>query len=61
MLSMEPRSRERMELKFPLVWAETKSISLPHEAYTDVIRNDISSHRLLVILVFFAFSQDPSN
>lgn len=61
MLSTEPLTRERIDLKFPLVWAEIKSISLPHEAYTNVIRNDISSHRLLVILVSFAFSQDPSN
>lgn len=61
MLSMEPLTREKVELKSPLVWTEIKSINLPHEAYTNVIRNDIYSHRLLVILVFCAFSQDPSN
>lgn len=54
-------TRKKIERKFPLVWTEIKSISLPHEAFTNVIRDYIYSHRLLVILVFFAFSQDTSN
>lgn len=61
MLSMEPLTREKIEGKFPLIWTEIKSISLSHEAYIKVIRDYIYSHRLLVFLVFFAFSQDTSN